>query len=281
MKGTFAQAELHIIRTRLYGGKLNKAHKGELRFPLPVGFVYEDGKIVLDPDQEVQGAVRSVFELFEKEGTAYAVVRRFEDLGLRFPRRSYGGAWDGKLVWGRLTHSRVLGILANPSYAGTYVFGRHQSHKQITPNGEIHTASRLMPQDDWRVVIPNHHPGYITADQFLANRQRMAANRTNRETSAGPAREGLCLLQGMLVCGCCGRRFSVRYAGNGGFYPMYECNWQHREALARHACMTFPAKPLDAAIADRLVTAVTPLTIDLALKALTSLEEHDQAVGAQ
>ncbi|MEJ2229400.1 MAG: recombinase family protein [Alphaproteobacteria bacterium] len=281
MKGTFAQAELHIIRTRLYGGKLNKAHKGELRFPLPVGFVYEDGKIVLDPDQEVQGAVRSVFELFEKEGTAYAVVRRFEDLGLRFPRRSYGGAWDGKLVWGRLTHSRVLGILANPSYAGTYVFGRHQSHKQITPNGEIRTAARLMPQDDWRVVIPNHHPGYITADQFLANRQRMAANRTNRETTAGPAREGLCLLQGMLVCGCCGRRFSVRYAGNGGLYPMYECNWQHREALARHACMAFPAKPLDAAIADRLVTAVTPLTIDLALKALTSLEEHDQAVGAQ
>ncbi len=281
MKGTFAQAELHIIRTRLYGGKLNKAHKGELRFPLPVGFVYEDGKIVLDPDQEVQGAVRSVFKLFEKEGTAYAVVRRFEDLGLRFPRRSYGGVWDGKLVWGRLTHSRVLGILANPSYAGTYVFGRHQSHKQIAATGEIHTTSRLMPQDEWRVVIPDHHPGYITADQFLANRQRITANQTNREITGGPAREGLCLLQGMLVCGRCGRRLSVRYAGNGGLYPMYECNWQHREALARHACMTFPAKPLDAAIADRLVTAVTPLTIELALKALTSLEEHDQAVGAQ
>jgi len=281
MKGTFAQAELHIIRTRLHGGKLNKAHKGELRFPLPVGFVYEDGKIVLDPDQEVQGAVRSVFELFEKEGTAYAVVRRFDELGLRFPRRSYGGAWDGKLLWGRLTHSRVLGILANPSYAGTYVFGRHQSRKQIAPTGEIGTVSRLMPQDDWRVVIPDHHSGYITADRFAANRHRLEANRTNREITGGPAREGLCLLQGMLVCGRCGRRLSVRYAGNGGLYPMYECNWQHREALARHACMTLPAGPLDAAIADRLVAAVTPLTIELALKALTSLEEHDQTIGAQ
>src|SRR5205823_9143747 len=125
MKGTFAQAELHIIRARLHGGKINKAHKGELHFALPVGFVFDDDKTALDPDQEVQGAVRTVFELFERESSAYAVVRRFQELGLRFPRRSYGGAWDGKLLWGQLTHSRVLGILANPSYAGTYVFGRY------------------------------------------------------------------------------------------------------------------------------------------------------------
>src|SRR6059058_2013768 len=160
MKGTFAQAELHIIRARLHGGKINKAHKGELHFALPVGFVFDDDKTALDPDQEVQGAVRTVFELFERESSAYAVVRRFQELGLRFPRRSYGGAWDGKLLWGRLTHSRVLGILANPSYAGTYVFGRYQACKQIGPTGEIRTQSRLMPQDEWRVVIPGHHPGY-------------------------------------------------------------------------------------------------------------------------
>jgi DNA invertase Pin-like site-specific DNA recombinase len=142
MKGTFAQAELHIIRARLHGGKLNKASRGELRFPLPVGFVFEGDKIVLDPDREVQGAVRMVFDLFEREGTAYSTVRRFQELGLRFPRRAYGGAWDGKLLWGRLTHSRVLGILANPSYAGTYVFGRYQSSKQVGPSGDITTRSR-------------------------------------------------------------------------------------------------------------------------------------------
>jgi len=140
-----------------------------LHFALPVGFVFDDDKIALDPDQEVQGAVRTVFELFERESSAYAVVRRFQELGLRFPRRSYGGAWDGKLLWGRLTHSRVLGILANPSYAGTYVFGRYQACKKIGPTGEIRTQSRLMPQDEWRVVIPGHHPGYITWDQFLAD----------------------------------------------------------------------------------------------------------------
>ena len=94
-----------------------------------------------------------------------------------------------------------------------------------------------MPQDEWRVVIPDHHPGYITWDQFLANRHRLAANRTNCEVLAGPAREGLCLLQGVLICGICGRRLSVRYTGNGGLYPIYQCNWKHREALSRQACM--------------------------------------------
>src|SRR5438270_5620243 len=251
-EGHVRQAGLHIIRARLHGGKINKAHKGELHFALPVGFVFDDDKTALDPDQEVQGAVRTVFELFERESSAYAVVRRFQELGLRFPRRSYGGAWDGKLLWGRLTHSRVLGILANPSYAGTYVFGRYQACKQIGPAGEIRTQSRLMPQDEWRVVIPGHHPGYITWDQFLANRQRLAGNRTNCEVLAGPAREGLCLLQGLLLCGICGRRLGMRYTGNGGLYPVYQCNWRHREALSQKACMSVASKPLDDAIAERL-----------------------------
>jgi DNA invertase Pin-like site-specific DNA recombinase len=281
MKGTFAQAELHIIRARLHGGKINKALKGELRFPLPVGLVFNDDGIVLDPDQEVQGAVRTVFELFEREGAAYGVVQRFQELGLRFPRRSYGGVWDGKLLWGRLTHSRVLGILTNPFYAGTYVFGRRQSRKQLAANGEIETRSRPVPQDEWRVVIPNHHPGYVAWDQFVANRHRLATNRTNGEVLAGPAREGLCLLQGLLLCGLCGRRLGVRYTGNGGLYPLYQCVWKHREALARCACLTVPAQPLDDALAERIVTAVTPATITLALEALSNLEERDRAVAAQ
>src|SRR6266853_3784410 len=281
LKGTFAQAELHIIRARLHGGKINKARKGELRFPLPVGLVFDGDKIALDPDQEVQGAVRTVFELFKQESSAYAVVRRFQASGLRFPRRSYGGAWDGKLLWGRLTHSRVLGILANPSYAGTYAFGRYQSCKQVEPTGDIRSQSRLASQDKWHVAIADHHPGYITRDQFLANRERLAANRTNSEVLTGPSREGLCLLQGLLLCGTCGRRLGVRYTGNGGLYPVYQCNWKHREALAGHGCMTVSSKPLDDAITERLLTAITPLTIKLALEALMNLEERDKAIAAQ
>jgi hypothetical protein len=263
----FAQAELHIIRARLHGGKLNKASRGELRFPLPVGFVFEGDRILLDPDQEVQGAVRMVFDLFEREGTAYSTVRRFQELGLRFPRRAYGGACDGKLLWGRLTHSRVLSILANPCYAGAYVFGRYQSRNQVGPSGDIITRLQPVPQDEWRVVIHDHHEGYINWDRFIANRHRLSANRTNDDCLSGPAREDLCLLQGILLCGECGRRLTVRYKGNGGLYPTYQCAWKHREGLASRACINASALPLDQAVTDRLISAITPRTIELALAA--------------
>src|SRR6202171_1658295 len=118
-------------------------------------------------------------------------------------------------------------------------------------------------------------------DRCLATRHRLEANKTNGEVIGGPTREGLCLLQGLLVCGSCGRRLTVRYTGNGGLYPTYQCNWKHREALSQRACMCLPTKPVDDAMAERLVTAVTPLTIELALEALSSLEERDKAIAAQ
>src|SRR5277367_1507649 len=112
LKGTMAQAELHFLRGRLQGGKLNKAQKGELRHPLPVGYAYDDqNRVVMDPDSEVCGAIALAFHVFLETGSAYAVVQRFAQRTLRFPKRSYGGAWDGRLVWGNLTHSRVLGLL--------------------------------------------------------------------------------------------------------------------------------------------------------------------------
>jgi hypothetical protein len=172
-------------------------------------------------------------------------------------------------------------MLANPSYAGVYVFGRHQSAKQVSPSGEIVTRLRPMPQDAWRVVIQEHHEGYISWDQFVANRHRLATNRTNTEGLPGPAREGLCLLQGLLICGHCGRRLTVRYTGNHGIYPMYECGWRRRESVGPQTCMSVPAPPLDQAITDRVLTAITPVTIELALATLTDLEHRDHEIGAQ
>ena len=171
LKGTMAQAELHFLRVRLLGGKLNKAKKGELRFPLPVGFCYdEERRIILDPDEEVRGAVSLVFRLFRETGTAFAVMQRFAESELRFPKRSYGGAWDGKLIWGRLTHGRVLGMLKNPSYAGRYVFGRYQYRREISPAGEIQKRMHAVAMADWRVSLQEHHEGYITWEEFLRTR---------------------------------------------------------------------------------------------------------------
>jgi DNA invertase Pin-like site-specific DNA recombinase len=284
LKGTMAQAELHFLRARLLGGKLNKAKKGELRFPLPVGFCHdENGHIVLDPDEEVRGAVSLVFRLFRETGSAFAVVQNFAQRALRFPKRAYGGAWNGKLVWGRLTHTRVLCMLKNPSYAGMYVFGRYQYHQQISTTGEIQKKVRAVPMPDWRVQLRQHHDGYISWDEFLENGKRLEKNRTNGEATmlSGPAREGLALLQGLLLCGNCGHAITIRYTGNGGIYPTYLCNRQRREGLATKDCMSFRCDLLDAAVSEEVLKALRPAELELALAALRELEVRDQAILRQ
>jgi DNA invertase Pin-like site-specific DNA recombinase len=284
LKGTMAQAELHFLRARLLGGKLNKAKKGELRFPLPVGFCHdENGHIVLDPDEEVRGAVSLVFRLFRETGSAFAVVQNFAKRALRFPKRAYGGAWNGKLVWGGLTHTRVLCMLKNPSYAGMYVFGRYQYHQQISTTGEIQKKVRAVPMPDWRVQLRQHHDGYISWDEFLENGKRLEKNRTNGEATmlSGPAREGLALLQGLLLCGNCGHAITIRYTGNGGIYPTYLCNRQRREGLATKDCMSFRCDLLDAAVSEEVLKALRPAELELALAALRELEVRDQAILRQ
>src|ERR1022692_2835142 len=284
LKGTMAQAELHFLRGRLLGGKLNKAQKGELRHPLPVGFAYdEQNRIVMDPDAEVQGVVALTFQVFLETGSAYAVVKRFATRALRFPKRSYGGAWDGKLVWGNLTHSRVCGLLRNPCYAGTYTYGRYQYRRQITTQGEVSKHTQRVAMSEWRVNLPAHHEGYITWEEFLANQDRLAKNRTNAGAPIlnGPAREGLALPQGLMLCGTCGRALTVRYRGNGGLYPVYLCSGQRRDARATRDCMILRCDLLDAAIAAKALQALKPAELELAFATLQELEMRDQTVLRQ
>ena len=284
LKGTMAQAELHFLHARLQGGKLNKAKKGELRFPLPVGYCYdEQDRIVPDADEEVRGAVAMVFRLFRETGSAYAVVHRFTESGLRFPKRAYGGAWDGKIIWGRLSHSRVLGVLKNPSYAGMYVFGRYQYRREIGLDGEVRKRMQAVERSAWRVSLQQHHEGYITLEEFASNQERLQKNRTNGEETvlSGPAREGLALLQGLLVCGNCGHALTVRYRGNGGIYPTYQCNLLRREGLATKSCMVFRCDLLDGVIAEEMLKALQPAELELALAALHELESRDESILRQ
>jgi DNA invertase Pin-like site-specific DNA recombinase len=282
LKGTMSQAELHFMHARLLGGKLNKARKGELRFPLPVGLVdtQPDGT-VLDPDQEVQGAVRMVFESFRQTGSAYGVVRQFSDRQVRFPKRSYGGVWNGQLRWGRLCHGRVLSILRNPAYAGAYVFGRYRGCKSFSPEGQVRSKVAAMPMTDWKVLLKDKHPGYISWEDFLANQQLLAENQTNDTAGVvGAAREGGALLQGLILCGRCGRRMAPRYGGAHGASPAYECNWRRRE-LAGRGCGSVRADVLDAAVAERVLDVLTPAQLEIALSALAEVEHRDQAVEHQ
>lgn len=284
LKGTMSQAELHFIRARLQGGKLNKAKKGELRSPLPVGYIYDpEGRTVLDPDAEVQGAVRLLFDVFRESGSAYRVVKHFAGTGVKFPKRSYGGAWDGKLVMGGLGHARVCSVLKNPAYAGTYVYGRYTYKKYIDQDGKIRSNIIRQSMEDWTVTLHDHHPAYISWEEYRANGDVLSKNSTKREDTmlAGPAREGLALLQGLLLCADCGHKIYVRYMGNGGIYPSYQCTWRKRDSLATRECLSVSATVIDEAISKCVLEILTPAQINVALKAFEEVERRTSAVDRQ
>lgn len=273
-KGTMSEAELHWLRQRLLGGKLAKAEKGQLRFRLPVGFIYDSADhIVIDPDEEIRGAVQLAFDLFAGLRSAYAVVAHFQNKQLRFPTRSWERGHRGELLWAPLTHGRVIGMLHNPFYAGAYVFGRTHTRTQLLPGEELRIKGRTrrIKAEDWPIILLDNHQGYLTWTQFRHNQQQLDDNRTFRaEDRRGAVREGSALIQGIVLCGRCGRRMSVRYLTDG-HTPSYECN-ELRVKNAGGSCQFMRGDAIDAAVADCFLQAVQPAQLEVSLAALDQLE---------
>jgi DNA invertase Pin-like site-specific DNA recombinase len=279
MKGQMSEAELHFIRARLRGGVLSKARRGELITPLPVGLVYDGaGHVILDPDTAVRAAVAHLFATFEATGSATACVKAFNTAGLSFPWRHRKGPRRGEVDWKPLLHNTVLRVLHNPRYAGAFTYGRHRTHTR--PGGK--TTTTPLPRPEWISFIPGVHPGYITLDQHDANLARLAANAAAHglDRAAGPAREGPALLQGVIVCGRCGQRMTVRYhALAGGQVPTYVCQ-RDGIANARGICTTLPGHSLDQRIGVLLIQTLTPLTIEAAFTVTAELEHRAEQADA-
>lgn len=282
-KGTMSEAELHWLRTRLLGGKLEQAQHGQLRFRPPTGLVYDPaGQVVLDPDQEVQQATRLAFALFAQSGSALAVVKHFATHRLVFPTRRWGGAHDGEVLWAPLRHGRLLALLHNPAYAGAYVFGRTRTRTQPLP-GEaprIKGRTRRVRPEDWPIVLREVHPGYLSWEQYLRNQQRLDDNRTFRaDDRRGAAREGAALLQGIALCGRCGRRMAVRYL-TAGPTPTYECHQLHAQ-LAAPLCQSLRGDGVDAAVARTFLEALQPAQLEVSLATLEHLEARARQIEHQ
>jgi hypothetical protein len=265
-----SEAELHVLRARLRGGQLSKARRGELLMALPVGLVYDPtGKVTLDPDTGVQQAIRHLFAVFARTGSARAVVQAFAAEGLLFPLRVRTGPRKGELAWAPLRHWRVLRTLHNPRYAGAFAYGQRRTRK--TADGK--TTTRAVPREQW-TLIPDSHPGYISFEQHEHNLRTLAANATAHGTdrAGGPAREGTALLQGLAVCGRCGRRMTVRYHTRKGVQvPDYQCVRENIQT-AGDKCLVIPGAGVDAAIGQLLLDTVTPLALEVALNVQAELE---------
>ena len=279
LKGTMSEAELHILKARMRGGQLNKARRGELEICPPVGLMYRpDGILDLDPDVEVQNALRLVFDTFERLGSATRTVKFFLDEGLLFPRRLRKEPNKGELLWAPPRHSRILQVLHNPRYAGAFVYGRTRGRHR--PGGGVSQIKVQM--DDWQVVFPDHHRGYIDWERFKANQSRLADNAQayGMQRRSGPVREGIALLQGRVLCGLCGERMGVHYSQEHGQpVPTYVC----QETAARKGgkvCQSVPGKVVDPAIGALLVELMTPMTLEVSLAVQNEIEARSAETDA-
>ena len=264
LKGTMSEAELHVLRARLRGGLVSKARRGELGTPVPVGLIYDErGRVVLDPNARVRETLEYFFEAFRRVGSAMGVVKVFRRENVLIPTRIRQGPHRDEMTWVPLTHNRAMYILHNPRYAGAFFFGRTRQ-RQRPDGGSLHVR---LQRDEWIALIPNAHPGYIGWEEFEENQRRLCENSAARgdDRRQGPSREGPALLQGLVLCGRCGERMTVRYhQKNGALPPDYVCQRRQIES-GEPNCQTIVGTPVDRAIGELLVELVTPLSLEVAL----------------
>ncbi|HYU69507.1 MAG TPA: recombinase family protein [Burkholderiales bacterium] len=281
LSGIMSEAELHQIRMRLHQGERQKAARGELRLPLPAGLAHDRaGAIILNPDEEVQARLQFVFSKFRELQSARGVMRFLRTSGLPLPVRPVLGPSPHDVVWRDADSARVRNILQNPAYAGAYVYGRRQKDPSRCGPGSVRGTVKVAVAD-WVVCLRAAHPGYIGWEEFMANQRRLADNVNRYETGhAGVPRKGSALLQGIAICGRCGRRMSLRYTGPNGDYPVYCCR-SDRDLRGSALCQEVRALPVDTLIERVLLDALAPDQIAIALAAMGQLEEESRQLERQ
>lgn len=281
LNGIMSEAELHQIRIRLHQGELQKAARGELRTALPGGLCHDRaGQIILNPDEEVQARLRLVFAKFRELQSARAVLQYLRRNALRLPLRPLLGPAPHELVWRDATSSQVLSILHNPAYAGAYVYGR-----RITQPARRGTAGRPMsvkvPLGEWKVCLLSAHAGYIGWEEFMSNQKRLSDNANDSKLGhRGVPRKGAALLHGIVSCGRCGHRMSVRYSGPHNDYPVYCCR-ADKHQTATPMCQEVRALPIDELVSQVLLEALAPDQIKIAITAVDQMTKEAQQLDQQ
>ena len=273
LKGTMSEAELHVLRTRMRDGALHKVAKGELRFKLPAGLDYDElGRVRITADEAVRDAIATVFGYFEEAASARQVMLRLVAEQRKLPRRALS---DGQVRWTPAGYRAVHDILTNPCYAGVYAYGRKRLQRTLV-DGVVRERLVAAPREEWHAFVIDHHPGYITLQQYETNQARLRANFSPpRGDALGAAREGRALLQGLVRCGRCGRRMQVSYSGQS-LSPRYSCT-RGRGMYGTASCQTVGGRRLERLVTDAVFQALAPAAIDATLRAIEQLTDTHHA----
>ena len=273
-----AEAELHMLRMRLTAALRHKASRGELRQLLPVGLDYDDdGQVMLSPDEAVRSAIGQVYALFAQLGSARQVMMTLRERGLRLPRRKAGAR---RITWAEASYPAVHDFLTNPAYAGAFAFGKTTTRTEIAGGKKV-TRHRQLPQDQWEVLIPGHHPGYLGWDAYQDIQARLRANyKAPRGDGGGAARKGAALLSGLLRCGKCGRMMQVGYSGHGGDAPRYVCG-RGTHLYGTPPCQSIGGVYLHRAVLEQLFQVLQPASLQATAHAMADAEQrHREQVAA-
>jgi DNA invertase Pin-like site-specific DNA recombinase len=273
LKGTISEAELHLIKQRMWTGRLAKARRGELAVPLPSGFIRRpSGEVALDPDEQVQAVVRLIFELFNRLGTVNGVLCFLADNHIQIGIRAREGPERGELQWRRPSRVGVQNILRNPAYAGIYAYGRSRVDPRRRQAGRPFTGRVRTVREDWIVFLPGLLPAYISVEQYERNRQRMEASRS-RSQSMGAVRDGPALLAGLVACGRCGARMTVHYqrAAGGKLQPVYMCA-REKSDYGGGQCQQVAGSCVDGYVTGLLLAAMAPAALEVSLAAAGQAE---------
>ena len=253
-----------------------------MRLPLPAGLAHErDGRVVRNPDEEVQARLLLVFAKFQELRSAKAVMRYFRQSGLPLPVRPLHGPAPHEVVWRPADSARVLHVLKNPAYAGAYVYGRRRRDPIGRRPGARHASTVAVAPEDWPVCLKDTHPGYLSWEEFMANQRRLADNLARYDANRhGVPRKGSALLRGIVLCGRCGRRMYLRYSGPHGDYPVYHCSDDQKRDGSRR-CQEVRALSVDAEVEKLVLAALAPDRLALAVAALGEIKEEARLLERQ
>lgn len=272
LKGTMSEAELHILKQRMYQGRLNKARRGELAIPVPTGYVRRpSGEVAFDPDEQVQTVVRLIFHQFEQLGTLNAVLRYLVRYEIQLGIRMRAGPGTGDLEWHRPNRMTLQNLLRNPIYAGAYAYGRRQVDPRRQRPGRPSTGRRVIDPAEWLVLLPDRLPAYITWEQYERNLARLRANQA-RADAIGAVRSGPALLAGLVVCARCGHRLTVRYGGSST-RPTYVCGRLSTD-YGGELCQQVAGRALDQFVSRQVLAALEPAALELSLVAAAQIEQE-------
>lgn len=280
LKGQMSEAEKYWMRLRMHGAKLSRARRGEFRLVPPTGYVWDAvrGRLAFDPDEQVRAAVQLVFERFRTEGSAHGVLTWFIRQGLKLPARHIGA----EIRWVNPHPRSVQDMLRSPIYTGSYVYGRRETRTSLVNGSVRRTAVAALPRDQWRVFLPDHHDAYITWDEYLENQEKLRANRTSPATAGShrAALDGAALLQGLVLCGRCGARMHVQYAGRNR-RVVYMCRSPEQSGTGTGKCWTVAGAAIDEQVATAFLAAALPSELELTFAVTREAERQAEEVDRQ